>query len=79
MVVYLNAYMHSVMDQSDKQEICGARWTKDITLGEMMKFYGMLFHMVLPPKPGNVYPSCCDGIGWHPYIIHMPLICSPQI
>ena len=67
------------MATSTRQEICGAGWTSDITLVEIMKFFGLLFHMVLRPTPGNLYTSCWNDQGWHPYTAHMPLRRFQQI
>ena len=77
--MYSNAYAHAVMRRTGKQEISGARWASDITLTEMMKFFGLLFHMVLRPTPGTSYPHCWTDPGWHPYTAHMALRRFQQI
>ena len=77
--IYSNAYAHAVMEKSEKRTICGARWPADITINEMMKFFGLLFSMVLRPTPGSPYTSCWNDPGWHPYTIHLSLRRFQQI
>ena len=77
--MYSNAYAHDVMAKKGKPEISGARWASDITITEIMKFFGMLLHMVMRPTPGSSYPHCWTDPGWHPYTAHMTLRCFQQI
>ena len=78
-VIYSNAYANALMAASGKREISGARWSSDITIGELMNFFGLLFHMVLRPTPGAPYTSCWSDPGWHPYTGHMRLRRFQQI
>ena len=78
-VIYSNAYADHLMATSGKREISGARWNSDITIVELMTFFGLLFHMVLRPTHGKPYTSCWKDAGWHPYTKHMPLRRFQQI
>ena len=77
--MYSNAYAHDVMSKKGKPEISGARWASDITITEIMKFFGLLLHMVMRPTPGSSYPYCWMDPGWHPYTAHMTLRRFQQI
>ena len=69
MATYSNQYAHLVMDDDEEEnmEISGARWHQDISLSEMMVFFGILFQMVLRPTPGQSYAACWKNSNWHPY------------
>ena len=77
--IYSNAYAHAVMKKSGKRTICGARWPADISINEMMKFFGLLFSMALRPTPGSPYTFCWSDPGWHPYTVHLSLRRFQQI
>jgi hypothetical protein len=77
--VYSNAYAHSVMSESDNNLISGARWGHDITLKEMMTFFGVLLKMVLRPTPGQDYTRSWHDANWHPCTKHMALRRFQQI
>ena len=77
--VYSNDYARNIMAASSSRNISGARWTHDITISEIMTFFGVLVHMVLRPTPGNSYTNCWSDQGWHPYMKHMPLRRFQQI
>jgi hypothetical protein len=47
MVYYSNMYADSLMDQFGNQLISGARWPGDITISEIMAFFGILIKMVV--------------------------------
>ena len=77
--MYSNAYAYDVMTKKGKPEISGGRWVSDITISEIMKFFGILLHMVMRPTPGSSYPHCWSDPGWHPYTSHMTLRRFQQI
>ena len=76
---FSNAYAHRCMEESGKNVIVGGRWKSDITFTEIMQFFGILFHMVLRPAPGNSYIMCWNDQQWHPYTAYMPLRRFQQI
>ena len=68
-----NAYALRCMEESGKNVIVGGRWKSDITFTEIMQFFGILFHMMLRPAPGNSYIMCWNDQQWHPYTAYKPL------
>ena len=79
MVYFSNIYAHGVMENNNTNTISGALWTNDVTLKEMMTFWGILIHMCLRPTPGQTYVSCWSNYSWHPYTRNMPLRRFQQI
>ena len=77
--IYSNAYAHRMIEKSGKNEIAGGKWTRDITLTEVMNFFGIRFHMTLRPTPGNDYTVCWGDQQWHPYTTYMSLRRFQQI
>ena len=76
---FSNQYAHQVMKESGRNMISGAKWSNDITLQEIMIFFGILIHMTMRPTPGQTYTYCWDDRDWHPYTMHMPLRRFQQI
>ena len=76
---YSNLYAHHVAETSENGNVCGRRWETDISINEIMKFFGILFKMVLRPTPGQSYPFCWNDTQWHPYTMHMRLRRFQQI
>jgi Transposase IS4 len=76
---YTNLYAHQAMEKSENGHVSGKKWESDITINEMMKFFGILFKMVLRPTPGQSYPYCWSDTHWHPYTVHMRLRRFQQI
>ena len=76
---YSNLYAHNVIATSENGTVSGRKWESDITINEIMKFFGILFKMVLRPTPGQSYPSCWNDTQWHPYTVFMPLRRFQQI
>ena len=54
-----------------KGTISGKPWTNDITIDELMTFFGIMIHMCLRPGPGTTYTECWADTNWHPYTKHM--------
>ena len=52
-----NSYAHAGLNDPDNphRTISGKKWTKDITLQEMMLFHGILLWMVIIKLPGQSY------------------------
>ena len=55
MVYYSNMYVDSVLMAKANNLISGVKWPGDISLAEMMSFFGILIKMVLRPTPGQSY------------------------
>ena len=49
------------------------KWVSDITIDELMTFWGVMIHMCLRPMPGRPYTSAWLYPEWHPYTIKMNL------
>jgi hypothetical protein len=79
MVYFSNMYADSVLVATESNHISGARWPGDISLAEMMAFFGILIKMVLRPTPGQSYVSAWKEPTWHPYTRNMPLRRFQQI
>lgn len=76
---FSNNYAHQVIERSENGHVCGRKWESDITINEIMKFFGILMKMVLRPTPLQSYPYCWNDPLWHPYTIYMPLRRFQQI
>jgi hypothetical protein len=76
---YSNLYAHQCIQNSGNANISGKRWDHDISLNEIMKFFGVLFKMVLRPTPGQSYQYCWNDPQWHPYTMFMRLRRFQQI
>lgn len=76
---YSNLYAHNVLETSGSVNISGKRWEGDISINEMMTFFGILIKMVLRPTPGQSYPYCWNDVQWHPYTLRMRLRRFQQI
>ncbi len=50
-----NRYAYQEMAKSGNDRISGKRWNKDITISELMIFFGIMVHMTLRPMPGKSY------------------------
>jgi hypothetical protein len=79
MVYFSNMYADSVILETESNLISGARWTGDISITEMMAFFGILMKMVLRPTPGQSYDKAWKEPTWHPYTRHMRLRRFQQI
>jgi hypothetical protein len=79
MVYYSNMYAASVLEASQSVKISGAKWKSDISLAEMMTFWGILIKMVLRPTPGQSYTTAWKDPAWHPYTQKMELRRFQQI
>jgi hypothetical protein len=79
MVYFSNMYADSVMAKTGSKRISGARWHGDISIAEMMAFFGILIKMVLRPTPGQSYASAWKQPEWHPYTRSMTLRRFQQI
>ena len=77
--IFSNNYAHHVMETSENRNVSGRKWETDISINEIMKFFGILFKMVLRPTPGQSYPFCWNDPQWHPYTRYMPLRRFQQI
>jgi hypothetical protein len=77
--VYSNMNAHFMMEKNGNGKISGATWHQDISLSEMMTFFGILWAMVLRPTPGQPYPYCWKDPNWHPYTKYMRLRRFQQI
>ena len=73
MVHYSNEYAWDLMDMMRSNKISGRAWDHDITLQEMMIFWGILIKMTLRPTPGQSYEATFLDSNWHPYSFHMEL------
>ena len=76
---FSNLYAHHVIESSENGNVSGKRWEQDITINEIMKFFGILLKMVLRPTPGQSYPFCWNDAQWHPYTTLMKLRRFQQI
>ena len=76
---YSNRYAHDRIATNNNGFVCGTKWQSDISINEIMKFFGILFKMVLQPTPGQCYTSCWNNTQWHPYTAHMKLRRFQQI
>jgi hypothetical protein len=76
---YSTAYAQEKMAAQQDERISGRRWLGDISVQEMMVFFGILIKMVLRPTPGQPYAACWDDQAWHPYTRAMPLTRFQQI
>lgn len=76
---FSNLYANDAIGKSESRTISGAKWDKDITINEIMKFFGILIKMVLRPTPGQPYPFCWNDPSWHPYTQYMKLRRFQQI
>ena len=76
---YSNMYAHDVMEMEKRNCISGAKWDRDITLQEMMVFFGILLKMVLHPTPGRCYTKSWTDTNMHPYTKAMSLRRFQQI
>jgi Transposase IS4 len=79
MAYYSNVYAHHRVATSENGLVSGTKWKSDISVDEMMKFFGILFKMVLRPTPGQTYTSCWNDTQRHPYTVHMRLRRFQQI
>jgi hypothetical protein len=70
---YSNLYAHHAMKVAGNNLISGAKWEFDISLQEIMVFFGILIKMVLRPTPGQCYTTCWHDKNWHPYTRTMKL------
>jgi hypothetical protein len=77
--LYSNMYAHDVMEMEKRNFISGAKWDRDITLQEMMVFFGILLKMVLHPTPGRCYTKSWTDTNMHPYTKSMDLRRFQQI
>ena len=72
--IYSNNYAHHCLKECKEKgkslHIYGVAWKNDITLSEMMHFFGMLWNMVLRPSPGLTYDVAWKDDLWHP--LYMP-------
>ena len=76
---FSNLYAHHVIESSKNGNVSGKRWEQDLTINEIMKFFGILLKMVLRPTPGQSYPFCWNDAQWHPYTTLMKLRRFQQI
>ena len=61
------------MSKNANNLISGANWNGDISINEMMVFFGILIKMTLRPMPGQPYENAWKDGGWHPYTPRMAL------
>ena len=73
MVYYSNQHALQTMKKKQTNLVGGKPWRSDISLDEMMRFFGILIAMTLRPTPGLEYRKCWDDQGWHPYTRNMEL------
>ena len=73
MVYHSNRYAHQKMRLENTKNISGARWREDITIDEMMQFFGILISMTIKPTPGQPYEDCWQQPLEHPYTRMMHL------
>ena len=78
-VFFSNKYAHDVMSKNANNLISGANWNRDISINEMMVFFGILIKMTLWPMPGQPYENAWKDRGWHPYTPRMALRHFQQI
>ena len=75
MVKESNKYAHQLMssqsEMSGHPTISGRQWKSDITINELMTFFGVMIHMCLRPMPGRTYTEAWKFPDWHPYTKNM--------
>ena len=75
MVKESNKYAHQVMDSqsqlSTQATISGRPWNSDITINELMTFFGVMIHMCIRPMPGRTYTEAWKYPDWQPYTKNM--------
>jgi len=74
-----NDYAHDIMGKTQQRVISGIYWREDITLPEMMMFWGILLKMALRPTPGQSYDESWQDPNWHPYTKDMSISRFRQI
>jgi hypothetical protein len=80
MVYFSNMYADLVLAATESNQISVARWPGDISIAEMMAFFGIIIKMVLRPTPGQSYASAWKAPPtWHPYTRSMSLRRFQQI
>ena len=73
MAYYSNKYSHEVIAANKNDHVSGANWNGDITINEMMTFWGILIKMTLRPMPGQPYEAAWRDPAWHPYTQYVRL------
>ena len=58
---------------SSKQTVSGVPWKQDITIKELMTFFGIMLHMCIRPMPGHPYTDAWKDRQWQPFTQHMRL------
>jgi len=58
---------------SSKQTISGLTWNQDITIKELMTFFGIMLHMCIRPMPGYTYTHAWKDRQWQPFTQFMRL------
>jgi hypothetical protein len=61
MVYFSNMYAELVLAMTESKQISGARWSGNISIPEMMAFFGILIKMVLIPTPGQPVLICMEA------------------
>ncbi|MGH7955149.1 MAG: hypothetical protein ACREOZ_04230, partial [Gloeomargaritales cyanobacterium] len=67
MVFESNHYAEYVMAKKGERKISGATWAGEITLSEMMAFFGILTHLTMISMPGRTYTHLWKISDIHPY------------
>jgi hypothetical protein len=73
MVCFSNGHADSVLGATESNQISGAGQTGNISITEMMAFFGTLMKMVLRPTPGQSCDKAWKQPTWHPCTRHMAL------
>lgn len=75
MVKESNRYDHQLMDSQLQFDvhgtISGKPWMADITIDELMTFFGIMINMCIRPIPGRTYTEACNNIGCKPSTTHI--------
>ena len=74
-----NTYAHEKMRITKKHNIAGYYWRQDISLQEMMQFFGLLIQMALLPIPGRDYRFYWTEQQLYPWVACMTLRRFKQI
>lgn len=81
MVSQNNKYANDMMKSENNTTgfISGNKWQRDITIDEIIIFFGIMLHMCLRPIPGRPYTDAWNYTDWHTYTKHMICIWLKQI
>ena len=64
-------FKHKLKLKTEKGIVSHDEKWKDVSVPELLQFFGVLIKMVLRPMPGRPYVDRWDEPEWHPYTKHM--------